>query len=320
MKIFFLIFFFAHVSNCLGQADSNQRKTDTNNIHQLVGDSIVPGHDSVAVNPAIGDTVTIDSNKVTVSVPRRGYETIVNEELKKNKFINLAQRPISAKNIKGHHHSKEYLFYLLAGIFLIFGFFKVFYSTYFHNIFRVFFNTSLRQNQLTDLLLQAKLPSLIFNIFFTVTAGLYLWLLLHYYNFTNDENNKKALAICILAITLIYTVKFCVLKFIGWATGMVEPVDTYIFVIFLVNKITGIALIPFVILLAFGSSIWQTSIVIASYLIITVLFLLRFVRSYSLLQHRLKISRLHFMLYIVSIELLPLLVAYKLFLKFFFKV
>ena len=169
MKIVFLIFYLMFVSDCFGQLklDSSQLKEDTISAHKLIGDSSMPANDSVA-NIAIGDTATIDTSRITISVPRRNYEMILNEELKKNKFINLAQRPVSAKNknIKEHHDSKEYLFYLLAGIFLIFGFFKVFYSTYFNNIFRVFFNTSLRQNQLTDLLLQAKLPSLIFNIFF----------------------------------------------------------------------------------------------------------------------------------------------------------
>ena len=208
---------------------------------------------------------------------------------------------------------------MLAGIILLFGFFKVFYATYFNNIFRVFFNTSLRQNQLTDLLLQAKLPSLIFNLFFILTGGLYLWLLLNYYHFISEENNKKALAFCVFAIAFIYVIKFCVLKFVGWLTGTIESVDTYIFVIFLVNKITGIILIPFVILLAFAEPEWYDSITIFSFLVVGILFLLRFMRSYGLLQHQLNISRMHFMLYIISIEILPLLVVFKWFSKIFFK-
>jgi hypothetical protein len=39
--------------------------------------------------------------------------------------------------------------------------------------------------------------------------------------------------------------------------------------------------------------------------------LLRFFRSYGLLQNQLKISRFHFMLYITGIEILPLLLIYK---------
>jgi len=320
MRIFLFVIFFLVQANCFSQLkpDSTQLNYDSNSSQKPVLDSVLI--DSNKNNNAIvADSLLIDSARVNRNAPPKTYQSILNELLKKNKLINLTQKPVSLKNHKEQHHSKEYLFYLLAGIMLLFGFFKIFYARYFNNIFRVFFNTSLRQNQLTDLLLQAKLPSLIFNLFFAVTGGLYLWLLLHYYHLITEESNKKALVICILTISFIYIIKFCVLKFIGWVTGMIELVDTYIFVIFLVNKITGIILIPFVILLAFAGSVWQKTIVVLSYLIVGVLFLLRFMRSYSLLQHQLNISRLHFILYIVAIEVLPLLVAYKWFLKFFFK-
>jgi hypothetical protein len=310
-----VIFFFVKATDCFGQliSDTTQLKPDSI-AHQSISNSTVIDSGNLA---KVTDSILTDSTRINSHVPAKTYQAIFNELLKKNKLINLKQNSLSLNNIKEKHPRKEYLFYLLSSIILIFGFFKVFYATYFNNIFRVFFNTSLRQNQLTDLLLQAKLPSLIFNIFFIITGGLYMWFLLHYYHFLNRENNKKALAFCILTISLIYIIKFCVLKFIGWVTGMKQPVDTYIFVIFLVNKITGIILIFFILLLAFASPVWQSSIVICSYLVIGVLFLLRFMRSYSLLQHHLNISKMHFILYIASVEVLPLLILYKLFIEIF---
>ena len=305
---------------CFSQlnADSTQQISDSNSTQKYILDSV--SIDSVKNDTSlVADSSGIDSNSINIHVPQRAYQVILSGLLKKNKLINLTQKPVSLKSNKKQPHGKEYLFYLLASLMLLFGFFKIFYARYFNNIFRVFFNTSLRQNQLTDLLLQAKLPSLIFNLFFTITGGLYLWLLLHYYYLINKEDDKKALVICILTISAIYIVKFCVLKFIGWVTEMTELVDTYIFVIFLVNKITGIILIPFIILLAFAQPLWQNAVVVLSYLIVGVLFLLRFMRSYSLLQHRLSISKFHFILYILSIEVLPLLITYKWFLNVFFK-
>lgn len=322
-KFLLIVIFFVYAINCFSQLkpDSNQVKFDTTNNEQVVRDTIVI--DFNANNSAKGnngsDSILNDSNRVNVVPAPAAYQYRLSELLKKNKLLNLTQKPVSLKSNKKNHHRKEFLFYLLNSIILVFGIFKVFYAGYFNNVFRVFFNTSLRQNQLTDLLLQAKLPSLIFNIFFTVMGGFYLWLLLDYYHFIDETNNKKALAFCTLTISLIYIFKFFVLKFIGWVTGTIELVDTYIFVIFLVNKITGIVLVPFIILLAFTASPWQYSVVILSYLIIGVLFLLRFIRSYSILQHQLNISRMHFILYVISIEVLPLLVCYKLFLGVLFK-
>jgi hypothetical protein len=66
-----------------------------------------------------------------------------------------------------------------------------------------------------------------------------------------------------------------------------------------------------VIIIAFsGMNIVKVTIVL-SYAIIGLMMAMRFFRSYGLLQTSLKVSRLHFILYIIGIELLPLLLIYK---------
>ena len=113
----------------------------------------------------------VDSPKIFDSaVVHKSYAATLDSFLKKNKFLNYSTAPVSLVIKEKVRSGKETLFYLLATTILLLAMFKVFYSKYFNNIFRVFFNTSLRQNQLTDLLLQAKLPSLIFNIFFIITS------------------------------------------------------------------------------------------------------------------------------------------------------
>jgi hypothetical protein len=296
--------------------DSSRSQPDTLKILQSSNDSLqIDSSKNHVIKDSSNVSLLADSMRVNTDSQVISGQPTLNGLLKKNKLLNLKQKAVPLTSNKRNSQQKDYLFYLLSGIFLLFGFFKIFYSQYFNNIFRVFFNTSLRQNQLTDLLLQAKLPSLIFNVFFLIMGGFYVWLLLRYYYLINGEDTKTILPLCILIISLVYVFKFCALKFIGWVTGMIQPLNTYVFVVFLVNKIAGVVLLPFVILLAFTSPLLQSSVVILSYLTIGILFLLRFIRSYGLLQNQLNISRLHFFLYILSIEILPLLVVYKLFLK-----
>ena len=120
------------------------------------------------------------------------------------------------------------------------------------------------------------------------------------------------LAFAVLFVTLIYCGKFLTLKVFGWMSGMSVVTDRYIFVIFLINKIIGILLIPFIILLAFSPPQWMTVIITASGLVIGLLFLLRYLRTYGLLQNDIKINAFHFLLYIAGMELLPILILYKL--------
>lgn len=194
---------------------------------------------------------------------------------------------------------------------LFLAFFKFLYAKYFHNLFRVFFNTSLRQSQLTDQLLQAKLPSLFFNVFFVFIGGSYMYFLLCHFNLQIKANVFLSMLTCVLAVTVIYFTKYLTLKFTGWLTGYKDATNTYIFVVFLINKILGVFLLPFVAIMAFSEHTLAEPIALISLLLVGLMLLLRFVRSYGLLQSRLRVSRLHFFLYIVGIEIIPLLVIYK---------
>lgn len=207
--------------------------------------------------------------------------------------------------------NNDYMFYLMAAMVLLLAFFRFFYSRYFSNLFRVFFNTSLRQSQLTDQLLQAKLPSLLFNIFFIISGGIYVYLLLLHYNLLGPSNAWVLIISSVILLGAIYLIKYCALKFTGWITGLNEATNTYIFIVFLINKIIGIFLVPFIIVLSFSDLAIAHIALLASLMSIVIFLILRFFRSYGLLQNQLKISRFHFLLYITGIELLPLLLLYK---------
>lgn len=284
IKTYFLLFIFISFGrNCIGQ---------------LRNDSEIIKIDSLQLS----DSITTAKTQIT----------FLDTFLKKNKYLNTATTPVSLVVKQKTKPGKEFLFYLLCIVILLLALFKVFYTRYFNNIFRVFFNTSLRQNQLTDLLLQARLPSLIFNIFFMISAGLYIWLVLDHYHMLKQSNNYILTILSILFVTIIYFGKFLLLKIIGWISGMDSAIDQYIFVIFLINKITGILLIPFIILIAFAPANWLTFVIISSFFVIGILFLQRYLRTFGLLQNQLNIKFFHFLLYIIGMEFLPILLIYKL--------
>ncbi len=253
----------------------------------------------------------LDTLHFKIKLPVKSYQSALNNLLSANRYLDTKEPAVSFSGRKKQRLGKEYLFYLLSIIFLMFGVFKIFYSKYVNDIFRVFFNTSLRQNQLTDLLLQARLPSLIFNIFFTISGGLYVWLLLIHYYFNDKEYNSRVLLLCIAAIACVYIIRYCVLKLIGWISETETAWDTYIFVIFLINKIVGITLIPFIIFLAFAPPFLITGVVNLSFIVLIIFLLMRFFRAYSLLQPQVHFNRLHFFMFTISLEILPLLVLYK---------
>ena len=264
-------------------------------------------HSSDSSALSIADSARISKKIDSVKAAAADTNTVVI----KNKLLNSEAEPVSLAVQLRNPKSRDTFFYLIAGLVLLLACLKYFYSRYFTNLFRVFFNTSLRQNQITDQLLQAKLPSFLFNIFFVISAGIYAYVLLSHYHLTNGGNDWVFLFASILVMGFIYFIKFCTLKFTGWISGLGEVVDIYVFVIFLINKIIGIFLVPFIIILSFSALQIIKIAALVSLMIIGIFFLLRFFRSYGLVQNQLKISKFHFFLYITGLEILPLLLIYK---------
>ena len=252
-----------------------------------------------------------DSPGVVTKPVMKSYFSIVDSLLSSNKFINTKDPAFFFIIQKRQPNGEEFIFYAVCVIVLILGIFRTFYNGYFDNLFKVFFNSTIRQNQLTDQLLQSALPSLILNVFFTISAGFYIWLVFKHYHYPRLIDNQVLLPSCILGIGVLYFFKYAILKFIGWMTGMYQATDNYIFVIFLVNKVAGIALVPFIILIALGMPVLVNILVIISLILMGLVFLSRYLKTYGLLESRFPLDPLHFMIYIIAIEVIPLLVIYK---------
>ncbi len=249
------------------------------------------------------DTLTFDTVKLTTQPKAKSFQSTVNDLLVANKFINVKDIPVYIIADKKTFTGKEFLFYSLCLVVLILGIFKTFYKGYFNNLFRVFFNTSLRQTQLTDQLLQAKLPSFILNIFFAITAGIFVWLLFMNRDTVSSHSEtlisrRLLLPFCIISMGVLYLVKYCILKFIGWLSGMQQTVDNYIFIIFLVNKISGIVLVPFIIILAFSLPAWTHLVTTVSLFIVSLFFLSRYLKTYGVLEYNFPLNAFHFLIYI----------------------
>jgi hypothetical protein len=251
------------------------------------------------------------ADSTTQSIAEIKVPDLYKKLLDSNTFLNSKGIPASLAVTKKKQDQEPVFFYIIVTMLIVLAVMKTVYSRYFSTLFRVFFNTSLRQNQLTDQLEQAKLPSLIFNIFFVIAAGMYVYVLLHYFVLDEEKPDLYLVAFCAAAVGACYFVKYLSLQFTGWVTGYKAEADIYTFIIFLLNKVIGILLLPIIILMLFSSHKIAGFAVFFSLIMLGLILLLRFFRSYSLLQNRLKVSRFHFLLYILGFEIMPLALIFK---------
>ena len=233
------------------------------------------------------------------------------EIIKLHPYYNFLSRPVHRLMDERKSENKDGLFYLFTGLLFFFALVRVLFNKYFNNLLSLVFRASMKQKQIREQLLQTPLPSLLLNIFFVIVGGLYVLFLLRYYKIGETINFWLLLIYCTASVGLVYVVKFVILKFTGWVFNMREATDTYAFIVFLVNKIMGMFLLPVLVLMAFAVPSWQEWLVTLSYIMVGVFFAYRYIVSFAPVRKEVKVSQFHFFMYLCAFEITPLLLIYK---------
>jgi hypothetical protein len=231
--------------------------------------------------------------------------------LSANPGFNFTGKPVVEIFEIHHANSKDSFFYLLVGILYYFALIRIFFEKYFDNLMTLFFRVSLRQQQIREQVLQAPLPSLLLNILFVISGGLYACFLLYHFRMAEGTRFWMLYLYCMLTLGSIYLVKFLVLKFLGWVFSISRATDIYIFVVFLVNKMLGIFLLPFLILITFSGAEGQEIFITISLAMVFVLLVYRVLAAYRPVRNEIKLTPFYFFLYLCAFEIAPLLLIYK---------
>lgn len=228
------------------------------------------------------------------------------------RFTNPMKYSITIKKWQG----KEAIFYSIIVLLLFFALIKNSFTRYIYDLFRTYFQTTIKQKQIKEQLLQNPLPSLLLNLFFSFSGGMFLALLLQYFNLATAFNFWLLYLYCVLGLMTIYAVKFIFLKFFGWTFQLSEATDSYIFIVFSTNKIIGISLLPFLVLLALTYGAVNQAAMTISIIVVLGLLVYRFFLSYLSVSRIIRLSVFHFFLYLFAFELIPLLLINKLLFRF----
>jgi hypothetical protein len=304
------------------------RRDSINRAHRAVRDSLArvrqAAHaDSVAKGlvPGPGDSAGLARG--VPAAPMRESPPALSfwmEVLKANHFFNFTGTPVVQIFQIHRPNSKDSLFYLLVGILFYFALIRVFFEKYFNNLLTLFFRVSLRQQQIREQVLQAPLPSLLLNILFIISGGLYACFLLHYSQIGASIRFWVLYLYCMLLLGTIYLVKFLILKFIGWVFSISRATDIYVFIVFLVNKMLGIFLLPFLIIITFSGTGIREIFITISLAMVFVLWSYRVLAAYRPIRNEIKLTPFYFFLYLCAFEIAPLLLIYRVLLTYLEKV
>lgn len=283
------------------------------------GNALNPSKDTASLAPVLtqADSVSVDTLVSTLPV-RDSIWLEVKHSIGSDSarfaapaFLKFTH-PVRYTATRKRWEGKESVFYSVIALLILFALLKNAFNRYVGDLFRTFFQTTIRQRQIRDQMLQSPLPSLLFNIFFVLTGGLFAALLFRELGWTGGTSLLFLTLYAAAALGIIYLGKFFVLHTMGWLLDARETTGTYIFIVFTANKVLGIILLPFVVLLAFTQGFVQQGAVTLSIIVIVSVFLYRYLVSYMAVSRSLRIHFLHFLLYLAAFEILPLLLINKL--------
>jgi hypothetical protein len=304
VRIFLVIVFFflwngvraQTATDSLRQLDSLRIVDSLNRLDSLRADSLAK------VPPPIRDTIR----------PVLQYPFTSDSFLYRKRPFYSFTDPVRYSISERHWQGKEVIFYSVVVLLIVFALIKNGFRRYLSDLFSSYFRTTVRQRQVKEQLLQNPLPSLLFNAFFVLSAALFLSLLFEHFALAEELPFWMLVPYCALALAVIYAGKFVLLKFFGWVFQLSEATDTYIFVIFSTNKVLGILLLPFTILLAFTYGAVNAAAVTLSLIVIACLIAYRYFLSYISINRLVPLNLFHFLLYLAAFEVLPLLLINKL--------
>ncbi len=304
-KSFLILFFFLASLPAAAQNDASVAGQDSNQVQAapvlLPIDTIIPTERSLRPEPRV------TRGELDMRLP------LMPQIWQSHPYYDFNATADARRSPLKPFFGKETFFYVIIALLLLFATLRNAFAKYFNDLFRVFFRTTLKQRQIREQLMQTPLPSLAFNVFFVASASLYIGFLLYdYFAFRPVDSFWLFCLYAGMGLVAIYFVKFVALKLMGWMFSVQQAAESYIFIVFIINKVLGIFLLPFLVLLAFATGPLYSVALMVSWVGIVILFLYRFVLGLAAARKEVRFNLFHFVIYVAAFEVAPIFLLYRL--------
>jgi Domain of unknown function (DUF4271) len=146
---------------------------------------------------------------------------------------------------------------------------------------------------------------------FWINTGIFTFLLMSYYKMKPPFGQFGTFMACVAGVSGLIVLKHTVLYLVAKVFPIEKEVRTYNFIIMTVGIILGLILMPINIFVAYSDPNYSFAFVYLGIAMIVLAYLVRSLRSLPLAAPFLIDNRFHFLLYLCTVEIAPLLVISK---------
>ena len=319
LKIFSTVIIIIVINVCGFSQDSSAilKKTDT--LKQIT-DSLKSDSSfkkAASANTTIKDTSLVTGTDSLKKIGTDSTSAIIIKTKKDTlvKAIIKAVRPvIKLQGMAGServNQTTDLVFYILIFIIFFLALIKQSFPKYFNSIFSLSFQATFRQTQTRQQMSQNFFPAFMLNVLFILSGGLFITLVAGFYKWTIIPFWQLFIYSTTI-LGMIYSIKYFVILFTGWVFNAPDSAAEYRFIVFLINKLIGVLFIPILFIIAYSEFETKKIVITIALCIAFLLLALRYLVSLARIRKNLKLTAFHFFIYFCAIEVMPLLVIYKL--------
>ncbi|MGC9342643.1 MAG: DUF4271 domain-containing protein [Bacteroidales bacterium] len=206
----------------------------------------------------------------------------------------------------------DWILYFSIAFLLILAWLRLIYTCFIVNVFKSAFNYQLALKVYNEPGIIQKRIFSILNIFYFLTSGIFFYLVFDYFDYhPMGLKNLKLLGIIITFLISYSLLRILLMKITGALFQREKLFSEAIFHNFLYNKIAGIILIPFILLIAYTRDIYNDIFVFTGLTAFVAVVLMRLIRLIIFI-YKSVVLLFYFILYLCTLEILPVLVIIKL--------
>ncbi len=217
--------------------------------------------------------------------------------------LTLPNRALRAENT-------DWLTILLILILVLFATVRNSYAKYLDNLFQSLVNYSTSFRMFEERNYSFLSGAFRLEVYFYLTFSIFLFQIIKYFNVGLPYKNFGLYLFCLGLVLLYFILKKLAYKMVGFITEGIGETSEYLFNMDNVNRITGMALFPFVLLIAFFpfSNIFVP--VFLGIISVAAMYFLLLQRGFIILLKK-QFSIFYLFLYFCTLEFLPLVLLYK---------
>lgn len=206
---------------------------------------------------------------------------------------------------------KEYIFYVIAFIIFLLALVRVVFPNYLQNTMGLFFQTTGINANTKYMAQQNGIAFVLMQLVFVFCGAVYITVISTKY-FHYQYGFWQLLFFSSLFLIVVYVGKYIAVKLLGWIFDLQNEAKIYLLFVFLVNRVVAIILLPVVLVLAFSNNDIAYFAFIFSFFLLAALLAYRYFLTIKTVRPRLQAKTIQIFLYLCTIEILPIVLLYKL--------